>query len=171
MATHSKLLSTFESRHLKPQAIDLKPGYTVRVHQRIREGEKERIQIFEGLVIDLQSKKRSAATFTVRKISYGVGAERTFPINSPVIAKIEVVRVGKARRAKLGYIRDVSRKQRMKEDKESLAEIESAVAKLAEEKAAEEKAKQEAEAKAQAEAEAAKNAEAPAEQSTESEQK
>ncbi len=161
----NNLVTVFESRHLKKQDIELKPGYTVRVHQRIKEGEKERIQIFEGLVIDLNGSKRAPSTFTVRKISYGVGVERVFPFNSPMIAKIEVVKVGKARRAFLSYVRDVSRKQRMKEDKESMAVIEAEVKKLADEKAAEEKVKaeQEAAAKAAAEAEAAKAAEAAAE--------
>ncbi len=80
-------------------------GDTVKVHVRIKEGEKERIQIFEGLVI---AKKHGgvAETFTVRKTAYGVGVERVFPINSPFVEKVEIVRYGRVRRAKLFYIRD-----------------------------------------------------------------
>ena len=80
-------------------------GDTVKVHVKIKEGNRERIQVFEGTVI---SKKHGGIneTFTVRRISYGVGVERTFPVNSPKIAKIEVIRHGKVRRAKLYYLRD-----------------------------------------------------------------
>lgn len=80
-------------------------GDTVRVHVKVIEGEKERVQVFEGLVIARKGKKISE-TFTVRKISYGVGVERVFPVNSPNIAKIDVMRKGKVRRAKLYYLRD-----------------------------------------------------------------
>ncbi len=86
-----------------------RPGDTVKVHVRITEGGKERIQIFEGLVIKKQGGGISE-TFTVRKVSYGVGVERTFPIHTPMIAKIEVVRLGVVRRAKLNYIRTLSAK-------------------------------------------------------------
>ncbi|MBQ6998264.1 MAG: 50S ribosomal protein L19 [Clostridia bacterium] len=80
-------------------------GDTIKVHVKIKEGTRERIQVFEGTVI---SKKHGGIneTFTVRRISYGVGVERTFPVNSPKIAKIEVIRHGKVRRAKLYYLRD-----------------------------------------------------------------
>ena len=80
-------------------------GDTIKVHVKIKEGNRERIQVFEGTVI---SKKHGGIneTFTVRRVSYGVGVERTFPVNSPKIAKIEVVRHGKVRRAKLYYLRD-----------------------------------------------------------------
>ncbi len=80
-------------------------GDTVRVHVRVIEGEKERIQVFEGVVIARKGKKISE-TFTVRKISYGVGVERIFPVHSPNVAKIDVMRKGKVRRAKLYYLRD-----------------------------------------------------------------
>ena len=89
---------------LKEDAPEIKIGSTVRVHVKIREGERERIQIFEGTIIG----KRGAGlceTFTVRRISYGVGVERVFPVHSPKIAKIETVRHGKVRRAKLYYLR------------------------------------------------------------------
>ena len=92
-----------------------RPGDTVKVHVRISEGGKERIQIFEGLVMKKQGGGISE-TFTVRKISYGVGVERTFPIHTPMIAKIEVIRLGVVRRAKLNYIRTLSAKaSRIKE--------------------------------------------------------
>ncbi len=80
-------------------------GDTIKVHVRIKEGNRERIQVFEGIVIKIQGES-NRATFTVRKISYGVGVERTFPIHSPKIEKIEVVRRGKVRRARLFYLRE-----------------------------------------------------------------
>ena len=83
---------------------DLRPGLTVRVHVKIREGEKERIQVFEGVVVARRG-SRNNASFTVRKVSYGVGVERIFPLHSPNIEKIEVTRLGKVRRAKLYYLR------------------------------------------------------------------
>lgn len=86
-----------------------KAGDSVKVHVKIKEGTRERIQIFEGLVIKRQGGGISE-TFTVRKISYGVGVERTFPVHSPVIEQIEVTRIGKVRRAKLHYIRSLSTK-------------------------------------------------------------
>lgn len=88
---------------------EFKAGDSVKVHVKIKEGTRERIQIFEGLVIKRQGGGISE-TFTVRKISYGVGVERTFPIHSPIIEQIEVTRVGKVRRAKLHYIRNLSTK-------------------------------------------------------------
>ncbi len=85
-------------------------GDTVRVHVKVIEGEKERVQVFEGVVIARKGRKISE-TVTVRKISYGVGVERVFPVNSPNIAKIDVIRKGKVRRAKLYYLRDKKGKQ------------------------------------------------------------
>lgn len=91
-------------QYLKTDIPDFRPGDTVKVHVRLREGEKERIQVFEGLVI---ARKHGGVseTFTVRKISSGIGVERTFPLHSPIVAKIEVSRRGRVRRAKLYYIR------------------------------------------------------------------
>ena len=80
------------------------PGDTVKVHHRVVEGDKERIQIFEGVVIGRRG-SRTNASFTVRKVSYGIGVERVFPLHSPNIEKIEVTRAGKVRRAKLYYLR------------------------------------------------------------------
>ncbi len=94
----------------KQASLDLKPGWTVKVHQRIKEGEKSRIQIFEGLVIKRSHGAEAGATFTVRKIASGVGVERTFPVYSPLVEKVEVVRKAKVRRSKLYYLRDKSAK-------------------------------------------------------------
>lgn len=94
---------------------EFKAGDSVKVHVKIKEGTRERIQIFEGLVIKRQGGGVSE-TFTVRKVSYGVGVERTFPVHSPIIDTLEVTRVGKVRRAKLHYIRKLSAKaSRIKE--------------------------------------------------------
>lgn len=84
---------------------DFKPGYTVRVHQRIKEGGKERVQIFEGLVLARKGGTGVNATFTVRKIASGVGVERIYPIHSPNIVKLEVVKSPEVRQAKIYYVR------------------------------------------------------------------
>jgi len=100
----------------KKKVPSLKAGQTVRVHVKVVEGEKERTQVFEGVVIAI-SGKGSRSTFTVRKISYGVGVERIFPLYSPRIDKIQVVSSGKVRRAKLYYLRELSGKRaRLYED-------------------------------------------------------
>jgi large subunit ribosomal protein L19 len=90
---------------------DFRSGWTIRVHQKIQEGSKTRIQVFEGLVIKRSHNKEAGATMTVRKITNGVGVERTFPIYSPIIDKIEIVKKAKIRRAKLYYIREKSAKE------------------------------------------------------------
>lgn len=85
---------------------DIRPGYTVRVHQKVQEGEKERVQIFEGLVIGVHNgHSPTDRTFTVRKIASGVGVERVFPLHSPLVEKIEVKKVAQVRRAKLNFLR------------------------------------------------------------------
>ena len=99
------IVKSIEHEQLKNAIPDIKVGNTVRVHVKIKEGNKERIQVFEGIVIKKQGGGLNE-TFTVRKISYGVGVEKTFLINSPLVEKVEVVRVGKARRAKLYYLRE-----------------------------------------------------------------
>ena len=99
------IIKSIEHEQLKSTIPDLKVGNTVKVHVRIKEGNKERIQVFEGIIIKVQGAGVNK-TFTVRKISYGVGVEKTFLIHSPLVEKVEVVRVGKARRAKLFYLRD-----------------------------------------------------------------
>ena len=99
------IIKSIEHEQLKDKIPDLKVGDTVRVHQKIKEGNRERIQVFEGIIIKKQGGGLNA-TFTVRKIAYGVGVEKTFLIHSPLVEKVELVRVGKARRAKLYYLRD-----------------------------------------------------------------
>ncbi|AQX54027.1 50S ribosomal protein L19 [Priestia flexa] len=101
-----KLIEEITKEQLKTDLPTFRPGDTVRVHVNIVEGSRERVQVFEGVVI----KRRGGGiseTFTVRKISYGVGVERTFPLHTPKIAKIEVMRRGKVRRAKLYYLREL----------------------------------------------------------------
>ncbi len=99
------IIKSIEHEQLKNKIPDLHVGDTIRVHQRIKEGNRERIQVFEGIIIKKQGGGVNA-TFTVRRVAYGVGVEKTFLIHSPMVEKIEVVRVGKARRAKLYYLRD-----------------------------------------------------------------
>ena len=99
------ILKSIEHEQLKNKIPELKIGNTVRVHVRIKEGNKERIQVFEGIIIKKQGGGVNE-TFTVRRISYGVGVEKTFLVHSPMVEKVELVRVGKARRAKLYYLRD-----------------------------------------------------------------
>lgn len=99
------IIREIEKAQLREDELDFNVGDTVKVHYRIKEGSRERIQIFEGIVIKRQGSS-SRETFTVRRLSYGVGVERTFPVNSPRIEKLEVTRRGKTRRAKLHYLRD-----------------------------------------------------------------
>ena len=99
------IIKSIEHEQMKSKIPYLKVGDTVKVHVRVKEGNRERIQIFEGIVIKKQGGGVNA-TFTVRKTSYGVGVEKTFLIHSPAVEKVEVIRVGKARRAKLYYLRD-----------------------------------------------------------------
>ena len=99
------LMQSFTQKHLKAEPPVFTVGDTVRVHLKVKEGNRERIQIFEGTVI---AKKHGGIeeTFTVRRISYGIGVEKVFPLHAPSIEKVEVVRHGKVRRAKLYYLRD-----------------------------------------------------------------
>ncbi len=109
------IVDEIEKTMMRSDLPDFRAGDTVAVHYKIKEGERERIQVFEGVVI---AKKNGGAreTFIVRKISYGVGVERIFPLHSPLIDKIEVKRQGKVRRAKLYYLRGLSKKaSRIKE--------------------------------------------------------
>lgn len=109
MAKGQQLINEITAEYMKNDVPEFRPGDTVRVHVKIIEGNTHRIQNFEGLVIKRQGAGISE-TFTVRKNSYGVGVERTFPVHAPVVGKIEVVRKGKVRRAKLNYIRTLSAK-------------------------------------------------------------
>ena len=99
------IIKSIEHEQLKSKVPMLKVGDTVKVHVRVREGNRERIQVFEGIIIKKQGGGVNE-TFTVRRISYGVGVEKTFLLHSPTVEKVEVVRVGRARRAKLFYLRD-----------------------------------------------------------------
>ena len=109
-------IKAIENEQLRAEPLTLNIGDTVKVHCKIKEGNKERIQIFEGTII---KKQRGGAneTFTVRRVAYGTGVERTFPVNSPRVEKVEIVRPAKVRRAKLYYLRDrVGKATRVKED-------------------------------------------------------
>jgi len=109
------LMQLFTEKYTKPELPVANVGDTVRVHLKVKEGNRERIQIYEGTVI---AKKHGGIeeSFTVRRISYGVGVEKVFPIHSPIIQKIETIRRGKVRRAKLYYLRDrVGKKAKVKE--------------------------------------------------------
>ena len=99
------IIKSIEHEQLKSKVPMLKVGDTVKVHVKIKEGNRERIQVFEGIIIKKQGGGLNE-TFTVRRISYGVGVEKTFLVHSPMVEKVEVVRVGKARRAKLFYLRE-----------------------------------------------------------------
>ena len=108
-----------EQPYLRDDVPDFRAGDTVRVHVRVVEGERERVQVFEGVVIRSRGSGLSK-TFTVRKVSFGVGVERTFPVHSPMIAKIEIASRGDVRRAKLYYLRSrVGKKAKVKERRES----------------------------------------------------
>ena len=109
------IIKNIESAQLKAEVAEFKVGDTVKVHGKIKEGNRERIQIFEGTVLKRQG-TGARETFTVRKTSNGVGVEKTWPVHSPNVEKIEVVRRGKVRRAKLNYLRDrVGKKAKVKE--------------------------------------------------------
>ena len=109
MQSHPKIRA-LEEAQLRPEVAPVRVGNTIRVHYKIVEGEKERIQVFQGVVI---RRKRAGArsTFTVRKVSFGIGVERVFPSHSPYIDKIEVVSEGLVRRSRLYYLRDLSGKK------------------------------------------------------------
>ena len=101
----NEIIKNIEAAQLKESVTELHVGDTVKVHARIKEGNRERVQVFEGTVLKRQGCS-SRETFTVRKNSNGIGVEKTWPLHSPTIEKIEVVRYGKARRAKLNYLRE-----------------------------------------------------------------
>lgn len=89
---------------------ELKPGYTVKLYQKVKEGDKERVQFFEGIVIAIKGKTAATRTITLRKVSYGVGVEKIFPLASPTINKIEIIKKARIRRSKLYYLRDYDKK-------------------------------------------------------------
>ena len=122
----AKAIELVEQRNVKPEARGRIPAFrvgdTVRVHTKISEGDKERIQIFEGVVIR-RKRGQLSSTFTVRKVSYGVGVERIFPVYSPRIDKIEIVSSGQVRRARLFYLRELQGKAaRLKTAEETAAQ-------------------------------------------------
>lgn len=109
----SLLIQAIDKTKLRTDLPNLRPGMTVRVHQKLKEGDKERIQIFEGIIIAAAHGRGLTATITVRKETEGVGVEKIFPLHSPLIAKIEPLKQAKVRRAKLYYLREY--KKRLKE--------------------------------------------------------
>lgn len=139
-----KRVLEFTSDQIKKDLPKLAPGQVVRIHQKVKEGDKERIQVFEGTVIAIKGDSPTNRTLHVRKISGGVGVERIFPINSPLITEIDVIKSGKVRRAKLYYIREKERK--IKEDEKKQERIDKQKNELAERR------KKEAELKAEREA-------------------
>ena len=109
------LIEAFTNEQLKSEVPVIRIGDTIRVHNKIKEGNRERIQMFEGTVIAKHGGGISE-TFTVRRVSYGVGVEKTFPIHSPNVVQVDIIRVGKVRRAKLYYLRDrVGKASKVKE--------------------------------------------------------
>lgn len=106
----SQLIQQIEAKYRKPNVIDARTGDTVRVHQKIKEGNKERVQIFEGIVIRTDRKDSLTSRITVRRISSGVGVEKSFLLHSPLVAKVEVIRRAKVRRKYLTYFRELSGK-------------------------------------------------------------
>ena len=114
-------LDTLDTESLRSDVPDFRPGDTLKVHVRVVEGSRSRVQVFQGVVIRRQG-GGVRETFTVRKISFGVGVERTFPVHTPIIEKIEVVTRGDVRRAKLYYLRDLrGKKAKIKEKRETVA--------------------------------------------------
>ena len=123
------IIKSIEFDQMKSQVPDLKVGNTVKVHIRITEGNKSRVQVFEGTIIKIQGGGVNQ-TFTVRRISYGVGVEKTFLVHSPIIEKVEVTRIGKVRRAKLYYLREkLGKKARTKEKVGAKIEMDNIVIK------------------------------------------
>jgi large subunit ribosomal protein L19 len=109
------IIREIEAEQLKAHVDEFRVGDTVRVHAKIKEGNRERVQVFEGIVMKRQNGS-NRETFTVRKTSNGIGVEKTWPLHSPAVEKIEVIRHGKVRRAKLNYLRDrVGKRAKVKE--------------------------------------------------------
>ena len=111
----SEIIKSIEAEQLKAEVPEFRVGDTVKVYGKIKEGNRERIQVFEGTVLKKQGGS-TRATFTVRKNSNGIGVEKTWPLHSPIVTKIQVVRKGKVRRAKLYYLRDrIGKRAKVKE--------------------------------------------------------
>lgn len=161
------LIQKVNDEQKKSAVVDVRSGDTVRVHQKIKEGAKERVQIFEGVVIRTDNRKQHTSRITVRKVASGVGVEKSFLLHNPTILKVEVVRRSKVRRNFLSYLRQRSGKSArlsaVQFDREAVNDVHDAEAEKAEEEAkaavaaeaeakAEEKAKEEAELRAKQEA-------------------
>lgn len=157
------VIETINQQFKKSAVVDVRPGDTVRVHQKIREGKKERVQIFEGLVIRVSRKQSHTASVTVRRIASGIGVEKVYLLHSPLVLKVEVTKRSKVRRNYLTYMRErtgrAARLSGVKFDKDAVNAIHDEQAEAEEEKLkeevahkAEEKAAKEAEVKAKEEA-------------------
>ena len=120
--------AVFEKQFLRADVPELRSGDTVRVHQKIREGDKERISIFEGMIIAQKHGRGISGTFTVRKVVDGIGVERVFPLHAPMIAKIDVLRHSKTRRAKLYFIREKAAREVRRKMKQVWYEAKTPVA-------------------------------------------
>lgn len=119
-------LSVFQSKNIGQDKFDgMRPGWTVKVFQKIKEGEKIRVQAFEGLIMSRKHNKESGATVTIRKVSGGIGVEKTFPIYLPTIDKVEVIRKAKVRRAKLYYLKEKSAREIRKKTKVQVEKTDS----------------------------------------------
>lgn len=154
-------LSSIVEYKKNPAIPDFRPGDTIRVYSRVVEGDRERVQAFEGVVIRIR-RRGIGSTFTVRRVTHGVGVERTFPLYSPLIERVQVVRVGRVRRAKLYYLRErIGKKARVKAGSRQRFE---------ELMAAQERAQREAREAAKAQAAAAEEAEAEEEETPEAEE-
>jgi len=115
------ILDNLDADSLRTDVPDFRPGDTLKVHVRVVEGNRERVQVFQGVVIRRQG-GGVRETFTVRKVSFGVGVERTFPVHTPIISRIEIVTRGDVRRAKLYYLRDLrGKKAKIKEKRDPIA--------------------------------------------------
>lgn len=151
-----ELIQKVNQQHMKSQVVDVRSGDTVRVHQKIKEGNKERVQIFEGVVIRTDRKQSLTSRITVRKVTSGIGVEKSFLLHSPLVLKVEVVRRAKVRRNYLSYLRNRSGKSArlvgVDFDRNAVNDIRDKAAEAEEEKLKEETAKA-------AEADAAKKAE------------
>ncbi len=121
MATITDPVRRYEARNMSREPFSVRPGMDVRVHTKIREGDKERVQVYEGMVVALKG-AGLGKTFTVRRVVGGVGVERIFPVFSPRIVNVEVIGATKVRRAKLTYVRKSNVKRRTKEDQKVLTE-------------------------------------------------
>lgn len=144
-----ELIQKVNNEQKKHAVVDVRSGDTVRVHQKIKEGNKERVQVFEGVVIRTDNKKQHTSRITVRKIASGVGVEKSFLLHSPLVEKVEIVRRAKVRRNFLSYLRQRSGKSARLSavgfDREAVNTVEEAPAEAAEEAPAEEKTEEKAE--------------------------